>query len=161
MPPEVLTPDDEKEALEFVKIVAPFRLDDLKNLKTFDPREYQARLMDILHNKDRLDMVKRNDPDQYQSMLEEAKLDQQSFQLSEQYRKANSPDEKQRIKSQLTDVLNQLFDVREKNKQGEIKHLEEELARLKSTMTDRQKNKNQIVTERLKEMLDEMDSLKW
>lgn len=151
----------EAEALEFVKIVAPFRMDQLRILKAADPGEYRQRILDIFHQKRRLDLVRQTDPVQYESLLKETKLDQKSQNLSEQYRRARTQEEKARIKAELTILLNELFDIREQNKQGEIKHLEEELARLKGTMAERRKNKSQIVTSRMEELLDEETSLRW
>ena len=151
----------ETEALEFIKIVAPFRADQLRMLKTADPGEYRHRIFDILHQKRRLDLVRQTDPQQYESLLKETKLDQQSQNLGEQYRRARTEEEKTRIKAELTTLLNELFDIREQNKQGEIQHLEHELARLKGTMAERRKNKSQIVTLRMEELLDEETSLRW
>lgn len=160
-PPEKLTPEMEQEALEFIGLVAPFRLEETKALRMFNPEEYHRRLMEVLGMKRKLDFLKRNDPDRYQLLLQETKLDQQSQNLAEQYRKAKAPEEKSRIKQELKSLLDQLFDIREKNKEAEIHHLEEDLNRLKSTMTERRKNKAQIVTARLEELLDERTSLKW
>jgi hypothetical protein len=151
----------EKEALEFLQIVAPFRVEEIKALKSINPPEFHERIVEILGVKHHLDFVKRNDPERYELMLQEAQMDQKSRQLSEQYRRTKTTEEKARIKLELRTLLDRLFDIREQNKQGEIKHLEEELARLKSTMAERRKNKSQIVTGRLEELLDEKSSLKW
>lgn len=160
-PPAFLSSEQEKEALEFIQIVAPFRLDNLKKMKQFDSREYQRRLMDVLQTKMQLDLLKQTDPDQYQSRLDEIKMDQESNRLGEEYRKAGSQQEKDKIRMNLKAVLDQLFDIREKNKQFEIQHLEEQLAKLKGTMADRKKNKEQIVQNRLEDLIDEGNSMKW
>lgn len=160
-PPPAMGPEAEQEALDFVQIVAPFRVEELKTLRAVNPPEFQRRITDVLLHKRKLDFVKRKDPEQYERLLREAKLDQESQGLAEEYRRAKNPEEKNRIKQELKTLLEQLFDVREQNKQGEIQHLEEELARLKSTMTERRKNKPQIVTARVEELLDEKGSLKW
>lgn len=160
-PPPAFGAEQEKEALEFIQMIAPFRMDNLKKLKQFDPGEYQRRLMEAYHNKLQLDLLKQNDPQQYQSRIDEIKMDQQSNQMGEDYRKATSQEEKDRIRGNLKTLLNQLFDVREKNKEAEIKHLEDQLTRLKTTMADRRKNKDQIVQNRLEELLDEGKSLRW
>jgi hypothetical protein len=160
-PPAFLGPEQEKEALDFIQTVAPFRVEILKKMKQFDYREYQKRLLEVFQTKIQLDMLKQTDPDQYQSRLDEIKMDQESNRLGEEYRKTGSQEEKDRIRGNLKTVLNQLFDVREKNKQAEVKHLEEQLAKLKSTMADRKKNKEQIVQNRLEDLIDEGNGMRW
>jgi len=59
----------EVEAMDFVKIVAPFRADQLRMLKTEDPQEFRRRILDILHQKRRLDLVRQTDSQQYESLL--------------------------------------------------------------------------------------------
>jgi hypothetical protein len=160
-PEERITPETEREALEFLAIVAPFRLEDTKRLKTVQPQEYYRNISEVLSVKRRLDFVKRNDPEQYQLVLQETKMDQQSHNLAEQCRRTKNPEEKNRLRIELKNLLTQLFDIREKNKQREIQHLETELNRLRNTMSERRKNKDQIVMLRMEELLDEQTSLKW
>ena len=158
---EHITPETEREALDFLAVVAPFRLEDTKRLKTVHPQEYYRNMSEVLSVKRRLDFVKRNDPEQYQLVLQETKMDQHSQNLAEQYRRTKNSEERNRLRAELKTLLAQLFDIREKNKQMEINHLESELNRLSNTMMERRKNKDQIVTLRLEELLDEQTSLKW
>lgn len=160
-PEERITPEKEREALDFLSVVAPFRLGDTKRLKSVQPQEYYRHISEVLSVKRRLDFVKRNDPEQYQLVLQETKMDQQSHNLAEQYRQTKNSEELNRLRAELRTLLGQLFDVRERNKQMEIQNLEKELNRLRNTMTERRKNKNQIVTLRLEELLEEQTSLKW
>jgi len=67
----------------------------------------------------------------------------------------------QKLKSELAGVLNQLFDIKEKKKETEIKQLEKRLQELKESIQARKQNKNEIVQRRIQEMLGDSRYLRW
>lgn len=67
----------------------------------------------------------------------------------------------QKLKSELTGVLNQLFDIKEKRKEAEIKQLEKRLQELRESIQARKQNKNEIVQRRIQEMLGDSRYLNW
>ena len=67
----------------------------------------------------------------------------------------------QKLKSELVGVLNQLFDIKEKRKEAEIKQLEKRLQELKESIQARKQNKNEIVQRRIQEMLGDSRYLRW
>lgn len=67
----------------------------------------------------------------------------------------------QKIKSDLTNTLNQLFDIRETQKQEEVKRLEKRLQELKESLQARKQNKNEIVQRRIQELLGDSRYLRW
>ncbi len=67
----------------------------------------------------------------------------------------------QKIKSELQSALNQLFDIREFQKQEEVKQLEKRLQELKESLQARKQNKNEIVQRRIQEMLGDSKYLRW
>ena len=160
-PPFAMGPEAEKEALDFLQIIAPFRVEELQALKQVNPPEFQQRVREILDVKHRLDFAKKNDPQRYELMLQETRMEQETQQRGEQYRRARTDEEKNRIGQELQQLLDRLFDVKEKNKELEIKRLEEQLAKLKNTIAERKKNKSQIVAARMEELTDERNSLRW
>lgn len=67
----------------------------------------------------------------------------------------------QKIKSELQSALNQLFDIREFQKQEEVKQLEKRLQELKESLQARKQNKSEIVQRRIQEMLGDSKYLRW
>ncbi len=67
----------------------------------------------------------------------------------------------QKLKGELAGVLNQLFEIKEKRKETEIKQLEKRLQELKESIQARKQNKNEIVQRRIQEMLGDSRYLRW
>ena len=67
----------------------------------------------------------------------------------------------QKIKSDLQTTLNQLFDIREAQKQEEVKSMEKRLQELKESLQGRKQNKNEIVQRRIQELLGDSKYLRW
>ncbi|HOI29165.1 MAG TPA: hypothetical protein PLZ15_05325 [Melioribacteraceae bacterium] len=77
--------------------------------------------------------------------------------------KYKSADEaqQQKMRSELSNALGKLFDIRETFKQEEIRSLEKRLQELKESLNTRKQNRENIVNRRLKELLNEKDDLRW
>lgn len=67
----------------------------------------------------------------------------------------------QKIKSDLQSALNQLFEIREAQKQEEVKQLEKRLQDLKESLQVRKQKKDEIVQRRIQELLGDSKYLKW
>lgn len=75
--------------------------------------------------------------------------------------KNNDGGNQQKIKSDLQSALNQLFELREAQKQEEVKHLEKRLQELKESLQVRKQKKDEIVQRRIQELLGDSKYLKW
>lgn len=69
--------------------------------------------------------------------------------------------QRQKLRGELYNALGKLFDVRESFKQEEIKNLEKRLQELKESLNTRKQNRENIVSRRIKELLNEKDELRW
>jgi hypothetical protein len=67
----------------------------------------------------------------------------------------------QKLKSDLQSALNQLFDIKELQKQEEVKQLEKRLQELKESLQARKQNKGEIVQRRIQELLGDSRYLRW
>lgn len=67
----------------------------------------------------------------------------------------------QKVKSDLQSALSQLFEIREAQKQEEVKSLEKRLQELKESLQVRKQKKDEIVQRRLQELLGDSKYLKW
>jgi len=76
---------------------------------------------------------------------------------------ASKESEKREVRIKLKTKLNELFEIKGTMKNEEINFLESKLKKLKVALKDRQKNKNEIVEKKVKEVLHEKDEdkLKW
>jgi hypothetical protein len=65
------------------------------------------------------------------------------------------------LRGNLASVITQLFDLREMNRQEEVKRMEAELARLKETLVQRQKNRSSIIERRIQQLTGEAGAMEW
>jgi len=81
-------------------------------------------------------------------------LEFESKELSLKYNKA-SDTEKKGIRERLKVVLAELFDLKSKGQEMRVKHMEEEIGRLKKNLEKRKANKTKIVEQRLEQLTGE------
>ena len=156
-----ITPEQEQEILEKIKKENPNELEKLMQLKKDRPIEFRKILIQRQHEFERLEDLKERDPERYEQKKKEQFLEQQSRQFAEKFRTSNDEKEKTKIKNDLLVVLSELFDLREKDREEEIKLLNEKLEQLKLVLAERKKKKKEIVDRRLQEMIGERDVLIW
>jgi hypothetical protein len=65
------------------------------------------------------------------------------------------------MRTNLSNVIAQLFDWREINRQDEVKRMETELRRLKETLDQRQKNRAVIIERRIQQLTGEAGAMEW
>jgi hypothetical protein len=81
--------------------------------------------------------------------------------LGESYRKAQDEAARKMLRGNLASVITQLFDLREMNRQEEVKRMEAELKRLKDTLVQRQKNRADIIERRIQQLTGEAGAMEW
>ena len=64
-------------------------------------------------------------------------------------------DERAKLKAQLAEIVNKHFDVRQKRRELSLKRMEEELKRLRDAIADRNKSRESIVDNRVRELTGE------
>ena len=80
--------------------------------------------------------------------------------LALKYKNANAS-EQGKIKNDLATTLSDLFEIRESQKQEEVKSLEKRLQELKESLQMRKENKTEIVNRRIQELLGNSKYLRW
>ena len=80
--------------------------------------------------------------------------------LAIQYQNANSSSQAD-IKEELQKNLGNLFDLKELQRESEVRMLEKEITKLKEKIASRKKNKEIIIRRRAEELLGEDSYLEW
>jgi hypothetical protein len=88
------------------------------------------------------------------------KSEKEAMDISMTYRQTTDAAQKELIRKDLRQKLEVLFDLREKDRQEHIRRIEVDLANLKKSVDQRQKNREQIIDRRLQELTGE-DGLRW
>lgn len=157
----VLTPELEKEALDYLAQINPMEAQDLQRFKLVDQRRYTMRLKAVLDEKARLEIFQKDDPVRYEREMKIRDLERQSRELSESYRKSSDEAARRTMRTNLTNVIALLFDLREMNRQDEVKRMEMDLRRLKETLEQRQKNRVGIIERRIQQLTGEAGVMEW
>jgi hypothetical protein len=145
---------------EFLKDFDPRGLEDLRRARATEPERFRdmiGRAFDLMR---RVERIKRENPQRYQALLRQRELEQQSFELARQIREGEAK-QKDVLKGKLKQVLADLFDLREEERDHEISEMTERLERMKETARQRREGKDAIVENRLKEITDENEHLRW
>ena len=85
-------------------------------------------------------------------------FDQQTQELSERLRSAKK-DDREKLKTEIAEVVSKHFDVRQNRRELQIKRMEDELKKLRESMTRRNDSKDQIIKKRLAELVGNEDDL--
>ena len=85
-------------------------------------------------------------------MTQDAELERQTYQMAEQVRRA-SAENREKLTTQLTELVNKHFDVRQKRRELQLKRMEEELKRLRDAINERNEARAKIVKERMAELI--------
>lgn len=155
------SPELEKKVLSQLKKVNPERADRLAEVKSKNPPKYRDTILRIAFEQEKMKILKEKNPERFQQLQRKKDLQEKTRQLVEQYRATKDSQEKKNLKNQLRTVLNDLFDLRELDRQDEIKTLTRKLDELKAVMKKRRKNKPDIVERHLKELLGEAKEWIW
>jgi hypothetical protein len=96
----------------------------------------------------------------YKLLKEDQDLEHQTRELVMQYRRAPS-DQRDKLKAQITELVNKHFDVRQQHRSLQLKRLEGELQRLREVIDRRSKARKEIVEKRLSELIGHEDELRF
>lgn len=87
--------------------------------------------------------------------------EQQTRDLLSKYRASNDQAERDQLVKELTTVAAQEFDTRQESRSQELKDLEEQLKKLRALHERRAKEKDDIVRDRVRNLLRDADGLGW
>ena len=95
--------------------------------------------------------MKDHDPEMYALLKEDQDFDRASHDLAMQLRRAPT-DQKESLKTKLTDAISKQFEARQKRRELELKRLTEELTRIRDQIKKRTEAKDSIIQRRLSEL---------
>jgi hypothetical protein len=102
--------------------------------------------------------LERYDPELYELLKQDQELERQTADLSMQYRRAPE-EERTALKTQLGELVQQHFDVRQERRRLQLKRLEDELKALRTAIEKRDEARDDVIDRRLLELLGQEDTL--
>ncbi|HEY2413753.1 MAG TPA: hypothetical protein VGI40_15995 [Pirellulaceae bacterium] len=101
-----------------------------------------------------------DDPEMRDLMRQDAEMDRKTHELAMRIRESRG-DERAKLKSELSELVNNHFDVRQKRRELQLKRMEDELQRLREAISSRNKSRESIVTNHMKELIGEERDLEF
>jgi hypothetical protein len=93
-----------------------------------------------------------DDPEMRELVNRDADFEKQSFELAERIHRAPG-EEREKLKSQLGELVNKHFDVRQQRRELQLKRMEDELKRLREAIAKRNESRQSIVKNRIGELV--------
>ena len=153
--------DWEKIVLDRIESESPDELAEFKEEKLNNPAKYFEKLTRAWEELKKLEILKDSDPEKYTMVKKQHQLEHQSRKLAQEYRKTKNASKKSEVKAALGKNLQELFELREADREQKVKKLEQEIKMLRDMLVVRQQKKQEIISRRLNELLGEDDVLKW
>ena len=147
-----LTEEDIAEIYRYISEMDPGADDRLKYQKQKNKYEYEHTMQQLYREISFLKRLKVEEPERYQEALELRKFSRESTRLAETFRKSESENEREKIIKELYQILIQLFDLREKEKELEVERIKKNLERLQKEIQERKTNKEQIIQQRMNQL---------
>jgi len=151
----------QKSVLDYVRQHNPEEYATLQKDRDRNPAKFENKLLKNAERMVRLEELRVADPDRYENEKRKQQLEIAVRQLSREYQKAEDEKKRKELKAQLWDQLEELFTLREAEKKQKIERLEKELQKLKEIVELRQKKKDEIINNRLNELIGQRGALRW
>ncbi len=101
--------------------------------------------------------MREADPEMFELEQNDERLDRESHELAEQYRRAPEGPARDELRAKLKETVARHYKARQERRQLEVKRLEAQLERLRSTLEKRSKDSDAIIEHRISQLLGEDD----
>jgi hypothetical protein len=102
--------------------------------------------------------LRREDPEMFALLNQDEVLEQQTLEMADKVRRATS-DEREKLRMELSELVNKHFDVRQQRRELQLKRMEAELSRLREAIKQRNDTRDSIIKERMTELVGEAKGL--
>ncbi|MFN3966716.1 MAG: hypothetical protein ACK4JE_03340 [Endomicrobiia bacterium] len=150
--------DEEMEVLNEIKQEEPGYYKDLMGLKENKPEIYRKLISDEIKKRKFLNELKKRNPQLWKNIIKANELEKKTKELAGLYKTATNFERKAELKSELRNLLSELFDLRQENYKTEINELENRIAHLKSE--EKHKTEIEELETRLKELKSKIEERK-
>jgi len=101
-----------------------------------------------------------DDPEMRELMRQDGEMDRKTHELAIRVRESRG-EERTKLKTELSELVNKHFDVRQNRRELQLKRMEDELQRLREAISSRNKSRESIVTNHMKELIGEERDLEF
>ena len=130
-------------------------------LRKSDPKKFYTLIRAAAPNFRRLEYMRKYDPKLFHYTLEDLHLTHQSYWLAWQLRKNPKSPKDGKLRSQLLHVVTQQFELRQTIRKHIIDRLLKRVTVLKKQLSQRSKEKQKIITDRIEQLTGKRLNVNW
>lgn len=154
--------ENASRVLEFFRINQPYLYEPLKVLQKTDPSGFDHQVAMAINNVKRLEDLRKKNKPLFEMKMQDLELSYETIELGKQIRGTDiNAADKDSLTKQLTDKLNQQFDLGQKIRQAQIDDLRRQLADCEKKLQDRANEKDDRIKKRLDDLLQTTPSNNW
>ena len=152
----------EEDILEFLEENLPHLVPHLKELREEDPEAHRHELREIRHHLEAYERTREEAPEIAEAMLRAHRLEAESWELARSLTGIEDAEAREKRVDELRSLLEQIFDLRMKQPEMELRHLEDEVRKIREMVQRRHEARDRIIDRRLENLIDEADEdLEW
>ena len=102
-----------------------------------------------------LERLRETDPEMFELEQNDRRLDRESHELAEQYRRAPEGRPRDELGAKLQETVKQHFKARQERRELEVKRLQAQLERLRGAVERRAKDADTIINQRISQLIGE------
>ena len=105
--------------------------------------------------------LKERDPERFKLTMRIVELDRHSAELGQKVRRAPDEDAKKQAATELKEVLNKLFDLRQEEREKNVQQLDRDLKELRESLEKRKTKRDEIIQHRFDQLTGKAEMLDW
>jgi uncharacterized membrane protein YccC len=156
-----LSPEQRQKFMEFLREYDPRVLQQLKKIQAERPGEFGQRLSGEWRRLAQLMVLRVKDPKLFDALIKHRDLSRESRELASSVRAAKTEEEKEALREELAENLNQIYDLQQEMWEEKIAALEKRLNELREMLEKRAQHRGEIIERRIKELTGEEEYLNW
>ena len=108
-----------------------------------------------------LEGIHRKDKVLFNQLVNEREKERETIEMARRIRAMEEGPEREKLTADLREKLSEIFDLKQANRQEEVKALEERLTDLTAKLDERERLREDIISRRLRQLLNLQDELNW
>ncbi len=105
--------------------------------------------------------LKERDPERFKLQMRIAEMDRHAAELGQKVRRATEEDAKKLAATELKEVLNKLFDLRQEEREKNVQQIERDLKELRESLEQRKARRDEIIQHRFDQLTGKAAMMEW
>jgi hypothetical protein len=105
--------------------------------------------------------LKQRDPERFRQQQQMAELERRSMEMGQKIRHATEEEAKKQAATELREMLNKLFDLRQQEREKSLQQLESEVKEVREALERRKAKRDEMIKHRFDQLTGRADVMEW